>query len=233
MPRPSTLPVGSIRSIWKILEKSDYKSTGKNQTVKLECIICNTVRTTWLSNLRQNKARCSTCDSKSKSLNKALFHDGTTVAVYPDRVEIILGSTDLPTDATLYRMVSDEMGFRLTDDFLKPKVKPDPDFGYEASLAVPWDYIDFYCDEVDLDTEASIKAMDLYNSLVEQPRNLQSKHFKGSRSSWVEDGIKMGYIYWKDSKTWPRKPPETLEAPTGALSAESASNVDPAPLVDL
>ena len=231
MSRKSNIPIGSSFDTWKVLEKSLFKNASKNQIVKLECTICGTIRTTWLSNLRQNMVKCKECNSKARTIGKAFLTNNIIAAVYPDRIEYLSADSIMPTDATLYKMVSEDLAFLIPPD--APKVKPDPDFGYEASLAVPWDYIDFYCDEVDLDTEASIKAMDLYNSLVEQPRNLQSKHFKGSRSSWVEDGIKMGYIYWKDSKTWPRKPPETLEAPTGALSAESASNVDPAPLVDL
>ena len=225
MSRPSLTPVGSTYGNWKILEKSDYKTSGKNQTVILECLMCGSKRSTWLSNLRQNAVKCYDCHSKAKLFAKSLFEQKAFLVCYPDRVDIIHSEEALPAGVTAFRVVSDDMALPMV---VAPTAKPDPDYGYEAFLAVPYDYIDFYCDEVNLDTEEMKKAMNLYDTLVERPNNRLSQHFKGSRSSWVENGVKMGYIYWKDSITWPKKPAEATPVPE---TLETLPNVDPDPLV--
>lgn len=213
MGRRTTLPVGSQCNGWEILGRTSYLNT-TNQQLRLKCLRCGTVRSTWGSNLKQNSVRCKVCASLDASSDHRLSV-GAILAYYGAYIEVFSEEDLLPSNIPLFKLVSTNIATPLLTPVRSGT--PQPDEGYVAYLKVPAKYIGWYClEDVTLSDSESNEAEALYASLVETPTTTNfTKHVRGSGQTWYEGDTEYGYIYWKDRTSWPKslsKPSETLEA---------------------
>ena len=233
MARKFTYPAGSSHYGFTVLD-AGIRYKGTNRLIRIKCDSCGTERECWNSAYRAGRLVCAHCNSVAVNNAKALASNDTILAVYDDHIDLLTSEENLPEGVRLFRVVSDTMAMPL---HIGPKPIPGPDQDVIAYVAVPEAYLPYYCSEADLDDETTAKAQALYEELVDEdltnPARCYSVHSRGSQTSWYVDGVKYAYLYWRDRKTWPRKPPEAVEATLPQADLEQPLEDPPTTLPEL
>lgn len=232
MGRRSNIPVGATVNGWLITEKTSYPNTS-NQRVSLKCVTCNTVKLSWSSNIKQDKVRCSNCYIPGRKINHLanLLSLKPVLAFHGTHIELYVEDEALPEHVPLFSMTSERVFAPFARNIAG--AIPEPDRGYAAYLKVPKEFADYLRGEADIDDgDTKDRADAFYAANVEQPTAYMSPLAIGSGQVWYQDDVQYTYLYWRDTKSWPKdqppkpKPPKT-EAPTPTKPIEPTKPVEP------
>jgi hypothetical protein len=153
--------------------------------------------------------------------------EGIVLAYYGSHITILPMEGRLPTGVPLFRVLSDGIALPLNTSMPASAI-PEPDVGYVAYLKVPLDYLPYYKEDLGDVPEHLIEAARAYwHDNVVEPTNAVSELYLGSQSKWYENDTEYTYIYWKDTRSWPKDQPPKPKVPKEPKAPREPANEFP------